>query len=43
MSVRIRKGDVVEVIAGKNKGARGTVLRVDARSHKVTVRSLTCR
>ena len=37
MSVRIRKGDVVEVIAGKNKGARGTVLRVDARSHRVVV------
>ena len=37
MSARIRKGDLVEVIAGKNKGARGTVLRVDPHKGRVTV------
>jgi len=28
MAERIRKGDQVEVVAGKDKGRRGTVLRV---------------
>ena len=37
MSARIRKGDTVEVLAGKNKGARGTVLAVDSSRSRVTV------
>ena len=37
MSARIRTGDTVEILAGKNKGARGTVLRVDSERGRVTV------
>ncbi len=37
MPAKIKKGDVVEVIAGKNKGARGTVLRVDPGRGRVPV------
>jgi large subunit ribosomal protein L24 len=35
--VKIRKGDTVEVIAGKDKGARGTVLAALPREGKVIV------
>jgi large subunit ribosomal protein L24 len=34
---RIRKGDTVEVIAGKNKGARGAVLSIDRARGRITV------
>jgi len=34
---RIKKGDTVLVIAGENKGARGTVQRVDAKAERVVV------
>ncbi len=37
MPAKIKKGDMVEVVAGKNKGARGTVLRVDPGRGRVTV------
>jgi large subunit ribosomal protein L24 len=37
MPARIRKGDTVEVIAGRNKGTQGMVLMVDARDDRVTV------
>jgi len=37
MAARIRKGDLVEVLAGKNRGQRGTVLRIDAERGRVTV------
>ena len=37
MSARIRKGDTVEILSGKNKGMRGAVLRVDAPARKVVV------
>ncbi len=37
MARRIRKGDLVEVIAGKNKGARGNVLSVDPRKGRVVI------
>ena len=37
MARRIRKGDTVEVLAGKNKGVRGLVLSVDAGTNRVTV------
>jgi len=34
---RIKKGDTVQVIAGKNKGARGEVLRVLPKEERVVV------
>jgi large subunit ribosomal protein L24 len=37
MAARIRKDDMVEVIAGEHKGARGKVLRVDADHQRVVV------
>lgn len=37
MAVHIRKNDVVEVIAGDHRGARGKVLRVDPKKRKVVV------
>ncbi len=40
MSERIRKGDQVEVIAGKDKGRRGSVLRVLPKEGRVVVEGL---
>jgi large subunit ribosomal protein L24 len=40
MSERIRKGDQVQVIAGKDKGRRGTVLRVLPTEGRVVVEGL---
>jgi large subunit ribosomal protein L24 len=37
MSVKIRKGDTVRVIAGKDKGKEGKVIRVYEKDHKVLV------
>jgi large subunit ribosomal protein L24 len=37
MAHRIRKGDTVEVVTGKNKGARGAVLSVDRARNRVLV------
>ena len=37
MAVRIHRNDLVEVIAGDHRGARGKVLRVDARRDLVVV------
>jgi large subunit ribosomal protein L24 len=37
MSVKIRKGDTVRVIAGKDKDKEGKVLRVFEKDHKVLV------
>jgi large subunit ribosomal protein L24 len=37
MAARIRKGDTVEVIAGKDRGRRGVVLGVDPARGRVTV------
>ena len=37
MAAKIRKGDVVEVTTGKDRGKRGTVLRVDKTRDRVTV------
>lgn len=37
MASHVRKNDTVTVIAGAHKGARGKVLRVDARRHEVVV------
>lgn len=37
MSVKIRKGDLVEIISGKDLGARGKVLSVHPAENKVVV------
>jgi large subunit ribosomal protein L24 len=37
---RIRKGDQVIVIAGKNKGQKGEVLRVDATGEQLVVANI---
>ncbi len=37
---RIKKGDTVEVIAGKDKGVRGAVLRVIPKKDRVVVESV---
>ena len=34
---KIRKGDTVQVIAGEHVGVRGTVQRVDPKSHRLVV------
>ena len=34
---KIRKGDTVEVLAGKDKGKRGTVIRVNCKKETVLV------
>ena len=34
---RVRKGDTVVVIAGKEKGKRGKVLRIDHKSNRVVI------
>ncbi len=37
MALRIRKNDLVEVISGAHRGARGKVLRVDLKGDRVVV------
>ena len=37
---RIRKGDTVVVIAGKEKGSRGKVLRILAKNNRVVIERL---
>ena len=36
-TLKIKKGDTVKLIAGKDKGTEGKVLSVDAKNHKVVV------
>ena len=40
MAARIKKGDKVEIMAGKNKGERGTVLRVFPNKDRLIVEEL---
>ena len=40
MSVKIRKGDTVRVIAGKDKDKEGKVISVDAKNHRVLVEGI---
>lgn len=40
MAMKIKKGDKVEIIAGKDKGERGTVLSVLPKKSKVIVEEL---
>ena len=37
MAAKIRKGDTVQVLTGKNKGVRGTVLSVDRARNRLVV------
>ena len=37
MAARIRKGDTVEVTAGRDRGKRGTVLRVHPERERLTI------
>jgi large subunit ribosomal protein L24 len=39
-TLRIRKGDTVQVISGKDRGKRGKVLEAKPREHKVIVENL---
>jgi large subunit ribosomal protein L24 len=41
--MRIHKGDQVQVMAGKDRGKRGRVLRVDAKHERVYVEGLNMR
>lgn len=40
MALRIRKGDLVKVIAGSHKGKTGKVVSTNAREHTVTVEKI---
>ena len=37
MAAKVRVGDTVEILSGKNKGARGSVMRVDVKKSQVVV------
>ncbi len=37
MAAKVRVGDTVQILAGKDRGARGAVLRVDPAKKKVVV------
>ena len=39
-TMKIKKGDTVKVIAGKDNGAEGKVLSVDVKNHKVLVEGI---
>ncbi len=41
MGIRIRKGDIVQVIAGDDKGKSGRVLAVDEEKQRVVVEKVT--
>ncbi len=38
--MKIKKGDTVKVIAGRDNGAEGKVLSVDAKNHRVLVEGI---
>ena len=39
-TLKIKKGDTVKVIAGKDNGAEGKVLSVDVKNHKILVEGI---
>lgn len=39
-ALKIKKGDTVKIIAGKDKGKEGKVLSIDAKNERVTVEGL---
>jgi len=40
VAARIRKGDTVEILVGKDRGKRGAVLRVDRERERIVVERL---
>ena len=40
MALRIKKGDLVKVIAGSHKGKTGTVVSTDAKAQTVTIEKI---
>ncbi len=40
MSIKLRKGDKIQVIAGKDKGKQGEILVVDRKKNKVLVQGV---
>ena len=40
MALKIKKGDTVRVIAGKDKGKEGKVLAIDVKKNRVTVEGI---
>ena len=43
MKAKIRKGDTVEVIAGKDKGRRGEVIKVLVQERRIVVQGVSVR
>jgi large subunit ribosomal protein L24 len=43
MSARIKKGDTVEVLVGRERGKRGAVIRVDAERERVFIERVNLR
>ena len=45
MKMKIKKGDVVEVISGRleDKGKRGEVIRVEPKGHRVVIQGVNLR
>jgi large subunit ribosomal protein L24 len=43
MSARIKKGDTVEVLVGRDRGKRGSVLRVDKERERVFIERVNLR
>jgi large subunit ribosomal protein L24 len=43
LTVKIKKGDTIEIIGGKDKGKRGEVLRVLPKGERVVVQGLNLR
>ncbi|MEK7086774.1 MAG: 50S ribosomal protein L24 [Patescibacteria group bacterium] len=38
--MKIKKGDTIKILTGKDKGKTGKVIRVDAKTEKITVEGL---
>lgn len=43
VKARIRRGDTVEIISGRDKGVQGQVMRVLPRDHKIVVQGANVR
>jgi large subunit ribosomal protein L24 len=41
--MKLKKGDTVEIVAGKDKGQRGEVLRMSPKDNRVVVQGLNIR
>jgi large subunit ribosomal protein L24 len=41
--MKLKKGDTVQIVAGKDKGQRGEVLRVSPKDNRVVVQGLNIR